>query len=67
MTVIWAARLMRKGKVFEYSSVLCYYKFKSSVDRFFDFEKDKNNPTSKHDHTLEDKKFADPINYLQRE
>ena len=30
-------------------------------------KKDKNNPTSKHDHTLEDKKFADPINYLQRE
>ena len=39
MTVIWAARLMRKGKVFEYSFILCYYKFKSYVDRFFDFEK----------------------------
>ena len=66
MTVIWAARLMRKGKVFEYSSVLCIKVQKVIQTISFDLKWIRNTPSMKHDHTLEDKKFADPINYLQR-
>ena len=41
MTVIWAARLMRKGKVFEYSSVLCIKVQKVMQTISFDFKMDK--------------------------